>query len=116
MQVHGYGSGESLKMTEPGLIHPGHCSKEYHDGDDDQIIGEDPLLFQKSGEKHVGIDIIKSDVEEIADEEKRCHCLRRNEWCIHRSRIKDQRKHQKTAPGGDVNNNLGSFFIQGENL
>jgi hypothetical protein len=62
----------------------------------------------------MGVEIIKTDIKEVAEEEVRAYCLLRNKGRIHRPWIKYKRKHEKTTPGGDVYNDLGCFFIQRE--
>lgn len=108
------GSREALEMSEVRLIQPGHASEKYHDGYDDQVVRNDVVLFQQSGEEHMGIEIIKADIKEVTDKEEKRNCLFRNKRGIHRTGIKDQGEHQETAPGSNMDYDLGSFFIQGK--
>ena len=108
------GRGEPLEMPEKELIESRHTPKKNHDSDNDQKIREDLVFFQELREQHMRIEIIEPDIEEVADEKKWRHRLFGNERRIYRPWVKYEGQHQETTPGGDVYNNLRSFFIQRE--
>ena len=103
---------KTLDIAKRILVEPGHISKKNQEADDHQKIGNDFIAVQQSRDQYKGIEIVKRDITYIADEEEEGKRLRRQERGVGRSWKKDERQHQETAPGGDVQNYLDNALVQ----